>query len=62
MDADRWEATIAYTAATHGLSQIAGERFYRPELLPLRAGIDGRVGGPDVRRGARREAGPLGCC
>jgi len=33
MDADRWRATIAYTAATHGLSVIAGERFYRPELL-----------------------------
>ncbi len=36
MDADRWEATIAYTAATHDLSQIAGERFYRPELLRSR--------------------------
>jgi ABC-type nitrate/sulfonate/bicarbonate transport system substrate-binding protein len=33
MDADRWRATIEHTAATHGLSPIAGERFYRPELL-----------------------------
>lgn len=33
MDADRWQATIAYTATTHGLSTIAAERFYRPELL-----------------------------
>lgn len=33
IDADRWRETIAYTAATHGLSEIAGERFYRPQLL-----------------------------
>ena len=33
MDAERWRTTIAYTAATHGLAPIAGERFYRPELL-----------------------------
>ncbi len=33
MDAGRWRETIAYTASTHGLSTIAGERFYRPELL-----------------------------
>lgn len=33
MDASRWEATIAYTAATHGLSTFPGERVYRPELL-----------------------------
>ncbi|MEJ7893396.1 MAG: ABC transporter substrate-binding protein [Solirubrobacteraceae bacterium] len=33
MDANRWEATIEYTAVTHGLSVVAGERFYRPELL-----------------------------
>lgn len=33
MDADRWEATIAYTARTHALSEFPGERLYRPELL-----------------------------
>ena len=33
MDAARWQATIAYTASTHGLPTVAGERFYRPELL-----------------------------
>ncbi len=33
MDAGRWRETIAYTAVTHGLDVIAGERFYRPELL-----------------------------
>ncbi len=33
MHADRWETTIAHTAATHGLSPFAGEQIYRPELL-----------------------------
>lgn len=33
MDASRWEATIEYTAAAHGLSVPAGDRVYRPELL-----------------------------
>ncbi len=33
MDAGRWRTTIEYTAATHGLSIVDGERFYRPELL-----------------------------
>ncbi len=33
MRADRWEATIDYTANTHGLSVFPGERLYRPELL-----------------------------
>ncbi|MDQ3647690.1 MAG: ABC transporter substrate-binding protein [Actinomycetota bacterium] len=33
MDADRWETTIAHTAATHGLSAFPPERVYRPELL-----------------------------
>lgn len=33
MHADRWETTIEHTAATHGLSPLAGERVYRPELL-----------------------------
>lgn len=33
MDASRWEATIAYTAAAHGLSAFPGDRLYRPELL-----------------------------
>ncbi|MDQ6805880.1 MAG: ABC transporter substrate-binding protein [Actinomycetota bacterium] len=33
MDADRWDATIRYTAQTHGLSVFPGERLYRPELL-----------------------------
>jgi len=33
MDADRWQTTIEYTAVTHGLSIVPGERFYRPELL-----------------------------
>jgi len=33
MDAERWKATVEYTAATHGLSPIPPERLYRPELL-----------------------------
>lgn len=33
MDADRWRDTIAYTAATHGLSTLPEDRVYRPELL-----------------------------
>lgn len=33
MYADRWETTIEHTAATHGLSALAPERVYRPELL-----------------------------
>ncbi len=33
MSAGRWEATINYTANTHGLSVFPGERLYRPELL-----------------------------
>jgi len=33
MDSEKWQATIEYTAATHGLSAFAGERLYRPELL-----------------------------
>ncbi len=33
MDADRWRATIDYTAATHGLSTFAPERIHRPELV-----------------------------
>ncbi len=33
MHADRWETTIAHTAATHGLSPFAAEQVYRPELL-----------------------------
>jgi hypothetical protein len=33
MRADRWETTIAHTAATHGLSPCAAEQIYRPELL-----------------------------
>ena len=33
MDADRWQTTIDYTARTHRLSPVAGERFYRPELV-----------------------------
>jgi len=33
MHADRWETTIEHTAATHGLSPLAPERVYRPELL-----------------------------
>jgi len=33
MDADRWRATIDYTAATHGLSRQEPDRLYRPELL-----------------------------
>jgi ABC-type nitrate/sulfonate/bicarbonate transport system substrate-binding protein len=33
MDADRWQATIDYTAVTHGLSTFSGEQVYRPELL-----------------------------
>ena len=33
MNEPRWQETIDYTAATHGLSPFAGERIYRPELL-----------------------------
>ena len=33
MHADRWQTTIAHTAATHGLSPFPAERIYRPELL-----------------------------
>ncbi|MGI8413384.1 MAG: ABC transporter substrate-binding protein [Solirubrobacteraceae bacterium] len=33
MDAHRWETTIEYTAATHGLSVFPAERLYRPELI-----------------------------
>ncbi len=33
MDAERWQRTIDYTAATHGLANIPAERVYRPELL-----------------------------
>jgi ABC-type nitrate/sulfonate/bicarbonate transport system substrate-binding protein len=33
MDADRWRATIDYTAATHGMSRQEPDRIYRPELL-----------------------------
>ncbi len=33
MNAERWRATIDYTAATHGLSAPAPEQVYRPELL-----------------------------
>jgi len=33
MHADRWQTTIAHTAATHGLSPFPAERVYRPELL-----------------------------
>jgi hypothetical protein len=32
MHADRWETTLAHTAATDGLSPCAAERLYRPEL------------------------------
>jgi len=33
MDADRWEATISYTAKTHGLSVFPGDQVYRQEFL-----------------------------
>ncbi len=33
MEADRWQATIDYTATTHGLPALPAERIYRPELL-----------------------------
>lgn len=33
MEMARWQKTIAYTAATHGLSIVPGERMYRPELV-----------------------------
>lgn len=33
MNAGRWEDTIPYTAETHGLSLLAPEQIYRPELL-----------------------------
>ncbi len=33
MDAERWQETIGYTAATHGLSVFPAETLYRPELL-----------------------------
>lgn len=33
MDAERWQATIGYTASTHGLPIFPAESLYRPELL-----------------------------
>ncbi len=33
MDAERWQTTIDYTAATHGLSSLPPEQVYRQELL-----------------------------
>jgi hypothetical protein len=33
MDADRWQDTIEYSTRTHGLSSLAPEQLYRPELL-----------------------------
>ncbi len=36
MDAGRWRTTIEHTAATHRLAVVAGERFYRPELVSER--------------------------
>lgn len=33
MDAERWQATIGYTASTHGLPSFPAESLYRPELL-----------------------------
>ncbi len=33
MDAERWQATIDYTAATHGVSAFPAEDVYRTELL-----------------------------
>ena len=33
MHADRWQTTIAHTAATHVLSPFAAEQIYRPQLL-----------------------------
>lgn len=33
MEADRWRATIEYTAATHGLAMLAPDQICRPELL-----------------------------
>jgi ABC-type nitrate/sulfonate/bicarbonate transport system substrate-binding protein len=46
MEAERWEATIAYTAETHGLPPVPGERLYRPELLiaPTQVPVDARAG------------------
>ncbi len=33
MDAERWQETIEYTAATHGFSACPADTVYRPELL-----------------------------
>ena len=33
MDAERWQTTIDYTAATHGLPTFPAQRVYRQELL-----------------------------
>ena len=33
MEAEKWRRTIAYSAATHGLSSFPGEQMYLPELL-----------------------------
>ncbi len=33
MHAERWQDTLVYTAKTHGLTALPGERVYRPELL-----------------------------
>ncbi len=33
MEAERWQATLGYTAAAHGLPIFPAESMYRPELL-----------------------------
>jgi hypothetical protein len=33
MDAERWQTTIDYTSAAHGLPSLPAEQVYRPELL-----------------------------
>ena len=33
MDAERWQTTIDYTSATHGLPRVPAEQVYRQELL-----------------------------
>ncbi len=33
MEATRWQETIAYTAATHGLATVPGARMYRRQLV-----------------------------
>lgn len=48
MDANRWDLTVSYTAKTHGLSVLPGERLYRPEFLTPPGAPTPAVGEPPL--------------